>query len=228
MSFNEFSFLLGNLSPIVLIIGVALGLFLYKRLDTVHVSILYYMLAMLCVDLISRFFWRYGNNHIVLLAYSLIEVIGISYFYYKLLLTKKYILTFVINAFVIIYIAWELFSYLFFGTDVQHFQPYAKVVDNFMIILLALSFLYEKMNSYKESRWDNFRLNIAVLIFFTLNTLIFLPFNFLVNEKSGIKYYFWTGNVILLLLFYGFLTWLIWQNGRQNKLLSHNSNKKMK
>ncbi len=225
MTLEEFAFILGKLSPVFLIIGVLSGCLLYKRLDAIHKGIAYYLLAMLFVDIVSRYLWRYGNNQIILLVYSLIEVIGVSYFYYKLLLTKKYIVTFIINAVVIVYIVWELFSYLFFGTDVQHFQPYAKVVDNFMIILLALSLLYEKMNSYKESRWDNFRLNIVVLIFFTLNTLIFLPFNFLVNEGTGIKFYFWTGNVILLLLFYGFLTWSIWKNGRQNKLTSHIFNK---
>lgn len=218
MSLSEFSFQLGKLSPLLLILGTLLGVFSYKKLDAVHKSIIFYLLMMLLVDTYSRFLWRYGNNQVTLLIYSLIEVIGVGYFYQKILLKRKYIITITINILVVIYIIWELFSYLFLDSNVKHFQPYAKVADNFVIIVLALTFLYEKMSDYKESKWNNFKLNIGVLVFFTLNTLIFLPFNFLVNEKSGVKYYFWTGNVILLLLFYGFLTWSIWENRKQNKL----------
>ena len=225
MSLYEFSFQLGKLSPLLLTLGIILGAFLYKQLDTVRRSIIFYMLMMLLVDIYSRFLWRYGNNQITLLVYSLIEVVGVGYFYHRILLKKKYIITFIINVLAVIYIIWELFSYLFLDSDVQHFQPYAKVADNFVIIVLAFTFLYEKMNDFKESKWDNFRLNIAVLVFFTLSVLIFLPFNFLVNEKSGVKYYFWTGNVILLILFYGFLISEIWRNGMQNKSRLRNSTK---
>ncbi|AXG72925.1 hypothetical protein DVK85_01230 [Flavobacterium arcticum] len=218
MSIFEFSRLLGQLSPVFLILGVLLGMLLYKRLNAIHKSIIYYFLAMLCVDLTGRFLAQYGNNHVVLIVYSLVEVMGVGYFYYKFLLSKRYVPIFIVNILAILYISWELFSYLFFKTDVKYFQPYAKVVDNFVVILLALTFLYEKMNDFKESRWDNFKLNIVVLVFFTLNTLIFLPFNFLVNESTGIKFYFWMGNLLIVLLFYGFLINEVWKNGRQSKL----------
>ncbi|WP_188620695.1 hypothetical protein [Flavobacterium suaedae] len=118
----------------------------------------------------------------------------------------------------ILYIAYEFIYYAFFDTNVKSFQPYAKVADNFVIILLALSFLQEKIDDFKEQKWDNFRLNIVILVFFTFNTLIFLPINFIVNENSGVKFYFWAGNSILLLLFYSYLIGKIWKNGKQNKL----------
>ena len=119
----------------------------------------------------------------------------------------------------VLYIIYELIYYTFFNTNVKSFQPYAKVADNFVIILLSLSFLQEKISDFKERQWNNFSFNIVVLVFFTLNTLIFLPINFLVNEGSGIKFYFWIGNSVLLLLFYSYLIGKIWNNGRKNKLI---------
>lgn len=217
MPLKEFTFFLAKLSPLLLAIGIITGLFLYKKLNAVHKSIVYYFAIMLCVDLYSRYLAMYGNNQIVLLIYSLVELIGVTYFYNKFLLVKKHIITLIISLVAITYIGWELFSYLFLDSDVKNFQPYAKVADNFVVILLALTFLYEKMNSYKESKWDNFRLNIVVLVYFTLNTLIFLPFNFLVNEGSGIKFYFWGFNIVITLLFYVYLINEIWKNGRIRK-----------
>ena len=214
-----------KLIPLILVVGLVTGIYYYKYLNRLHRNLLFYLFLMFIADITSRFLAQTGNNHIVLLAYSFIEILGVSYFYYRFLLTKKHISMFVVNTIAMVYILWELCYYLFYNVSIKYFQPYAKIADNFVIILLALTFLYEKMNSYKESRWDNFRLNIAVLIFFTLNTLIFLPFNFLVNEKSGVKFYFWTGNVTLLLLFYSFLINEIWRNGRQNKLTRRGSAK---
>jgi hypothetical protein len=60
---------------------------------------------------------------------------------------------------------------------------------------------------------------MVVLIYFTINTLVFLPFNFLVNESSGVKFYFLTGNVFMTFFFYVYLTSLVWKNGTANKRL---------
>ncbi|NDI98428.1 hypothetical protein GWA97_05020 [Flavobacterium sp. LaA7.5] len=219
MSFPEIAQELPKLSPALLLIGILVGLFLYKHLDKQHKTIFLYLLAMLIIDFASRYLmYRYENNQIILLVYSLTELVLFSYMYLRLLLRKYIKVLILLSLLGALYIIGEILLYFVFNTtDALSFQPYAKVADNFVVIILALTFLYEKMNEFKESKWDNFRLNIVILVFFTLNTLIFLPFNFLVNEKSGIKFYFWTGNIILLLLFYGFLISEIWRNGRIRK-----------
>lgn len=226
MTFVKIADYLPELIPLILVIGLSVGLYYYNVLDGIHKSLFFYLFLMLITDYVSRFFSQDGNNLIILIVYSFVELLAVAYFYYKYMFKNKHKLVLVMSIMAMLYIMGELFFNLFFNVNVQHFQPYAKIADNFVIILLALSFLYEKVSTYKESRWDNFTLNITVLVFFTLSALIFLPFNFLVNEKSGVKFYFLTGNVVLLLFFYGFLTWLIWKNGRQNKLISHNFNKK--
>lgn len=206
-----------KLNPLILTSGIILGSYYYMNLNNIYKSIYYYLILMLCIDVSSRYLGASGNNLIILLVYSLLEVIAVSLFYFKYLLNKRYIILYVIATAGIGYIMWELYYYIINKVSIREFQPYSKIIDNFIIIVMAMTYMYEKVNNYKESKWNNFQLNIAVLIFFTLNTLIFLPVNFLVNEDSGVKYYFWTGNVLLLLLFYSFLIFKIWKNGKIRK-----------
>ena len=173
------------------------------------------MVLMLGIDLASRFLGGSGNNLIILPLFSLIELAFFVFFYNKYLLNKANKILAGIGVAGALFIVAEILQYFVFNTlNVKQFQPYAKVADNFIVIIMALVFFYQKMNSYSETKWDNFKLNIAILIFFTFNTIIFLPFNFLINESSGVKHYFWIGNLVMLLLFYIYLTSLIWKNGR--------------
>ncbi|KAF2519586.1 hypothetical protein E0W68_04375 [Flavobacterium salilacus subsp. salilacus] len=219
MKFIEILQYLPKFYPIFLTTGLIIGIVSYRYIDRLHKTIFFYLLAMLIVDIVSRLLkYFYFNNQIMLLVYSLIELFVFVLLYRNYLFSKKNKILIFTGYLGTIYIIGEIVYYFIINdTKPEQFQPYAKVVDNFIIILLALTFLYEKMNSFKESRWDNFRLNIVVLVFFTLNTLIFLPFNFLVNEASGIKFYFWACNLILVVIFYGFLISEIWRNGRIRK-----------
>lgn len=219
MNFIEILKYLPDLSPIVLSMGLFFGIKRYKYLDKLHKCIFFYLSVMLVLEILIRVLQLINNNNLVILpVYSLIELILLSYFYNKYLFSKPNKLLIALSIAGCSFIIAEIFQYFIFNTlDVKQFQPYAKVADNFIVILFALLFFYQKMRDFKETRWDNFRLNIAILVFFTFNTIIFLPLNFMINESSGVKYYFWTGNVVMLILFYIYLTSLIWKNGMVNK-----------
>ncbi|WP_231559611.1 hypothetical protein [Flavobacterium rivuli] len=118
------------------------------------------------------------------------------------------------------YIITEFFQYFVFNTiNVKQFQPYAKITDNFIVIIMALVFYYQKMNSFNETWLTNFKLNTVILLYFTVNAIIFLPFNFIINASGNAKFYIWTINVFFITSFYLYLTILIWKNG-SNKLQS--------
>lgn len=208
------------LSPFILLVGVIMGITLFKRLNRLHKFLFTYIILMLFVDVFSKILWVIQhNNQVILLIYSLIELCFFIYFYKKHLLKKKSLALTILGVFGIAYIIGEIVYYFILNNvSATNFQPYSKVVDNTVIILLALTFLQEKMSDFTVSKWENFRLNLVILVFFTLNTLIFLPFNFLVNESSGVKFYFWTGNVIMLLAFYSFLISEIWRNAKTKKI----------
>lgn len=219
MTFLEILKMLNVLSPIVLFLGLVIGFYFYRSLNNVHKNIVHYLLIMLCVDITSRLFARYlGNNLIILLVFSLIEVSFFVYFYKKYLFKASHkILTGLGIAGILYIIAEILINFVFTKVDSKQFQPYAKVVDNFVVISLALGFFHEKINIFKESKWDNFKLNATILVFFTLNMIFFLPFNFLVNESTGLKFYFWLANLTITISFYLFLIYFLWKNGRTQK-----------
>lgn len=207
--------LLTLFSPTILVIGISIGIYLYKDLNSIYKTITWYLILMLLVDIVSRILGYYSNNLIVLLVYSLFELLLFIFIYNKYLFRAKHPLMLGVSAIAVLYIVWEII--VLRKIEAQEFQSYAKVADNFIIITLALGFFHEKINVFKESKWDNFRLNAVILIFFSVNMLFFLPINFLINESTGLKFYFWFGNLGITLLFYSFLTYSIWKNGRIRK-----------
>lgn len=221
MTFYEIVKISTLLSPSILLLGVVIGAYFYKSLDVVHKNITLFLFIMLCIDFTGRIIEGYGNNLIVLLIYSLIEMSLFIYFYYKYLFKAKHRLIMGLCLVSFFYIIWEIT--VLNKIEAKQFQSYAKVADNFVIITLALTYFHEKINIFKESKWDNFQLNAVVLIFFFINMIFFLPINFLINESSGLKFYFWLGNLIITVLFYSYLTHSIWKNGRTRKLLPSGS-----
>lgn len=216
MAISEVVKLLTLFSPAILAIGLCIGFYFYKSLNAIHKSILFYLLLMLVIDLSGRILkFTYGNNLIILPIYSFLELGMFVCFYYKFLFKAKHRLILGLSIVAVLYILWEIVVLKVMET--RQFQSYAKVADNFVIITLALGFFYEKINIFKESKWDNFRLNATVLVFFSVNMLFFLPINFLINEKSGLNHYFWLSNLVITILFYLFLITSIWKNGRIRK-----------
>lgn len=166
-----------------------------------------YLGMMLVTDLLCIPIARiYGNNFIILHIYSFAELSIILYLYQKILFRKTHVPLLILGILGLAYIAWEaLFYYVFSKIIVKDFQPYAKIADNFVVILLTLAYMQERISRFRESEWGNFRLNMAFLIYFTVNTIFFLPFNFLVNVSNDVKFYFWTGHIAMLLLLYSYL-----------------------
>ena len=228
MTFTEISRVLAELCCIVLIIGFGLGWFLYSKIDALHKSIFVYLSLMLSVDIAGRLCEHYLDvNAIMFPIFSFIELSFFIYFYNKCLFKKPNKLLIGLGCVALIYIVAEFLQYFVFNTlDLKQFQPYCKIADNFVIIVMALVFYYQKINSFNETKWANFRLNTAVLIYFTINTVIFIPFNFIINETIGVRLYIWTINVVIILLFYSYLTILIWKNGRRAIAKSQESNNK--
>jgi hypothetical protein len=208
-----------NFSPFILYVAICGGLIFFKKLSPLYKSIFVYVLILLVCDWlihICKYYWK--NTLIVLFIYSMAELGFMIYFYKKYMFRNRQLLITILGISGLIYIITEvMLIFVFKELDIKQFQPYTKVVDNFIIILMALAYLHERMNRYREREWGSFRLNIVFLVFFTLNSLFFLPFNFMVNA-SNIIFYFWVGHIILLILFYLYLTFEIINNGLSNKI----------
>ncbi|MBY8962701.1 hypothetical protein KJK34_08055 [Flavobacterium sp. D11R37] len=220
MTLNEFINFLPLSVKALLAIGVVIGAITFRSLDGLNRYLYFYILLMAVFEAASSILLEISNsNMIVLPIYCAVEVMYFTFLYNIYLLSKQNNILKILSFGALFYIIFETIYYFVLNDiNVKFYQPYAKVADNFVIIMYALYFIYEKVNLYNEQRWDNFRLNIIVLIAFTLTLIVFLPFNFLVNEETGIKFIFWLVNIVVILLFYGYLIWHIWRNGRIRKL----------
>ncbi|WP_286911807.1 hypothetical protein [Flavobacterium sp. UBA4197] len=218
MTFYQVLDYLTYLSPALLLSGIGIGLFRYKSLDISHKLIMLYFATALCTDLVSRIYGQlFGNNLIFIIVFSLLELIVFSILYQFCFFEKKSRTLFALIAVAIGFIIWELFSLQTISP--QQFQSYSKVMDAFVIILLAITYFFQKVGRNKETPKDVLRMNAVILIFFSLHLLFFLPINFLINVSSELKFYFWCANLVITLLFYAFLNWEIWKNGLSRKPL---------
>ncbi|RYD86285.1 MAG: hypothetical protein EOP54_30595 [Sphingobacteriales bacterium] len=221
MTLIEFSRLIANLSPLISCVGLVTGYVLRNQLGPVYKSLAIYLGLMLLMEFLGHLFSNllFGNNLMLLHIYSFTELAFMLYLFKKHLLRQMHPVLTVIGYAGLAYIVAEmLLIFVFEGLDVKQFQPYAKVIDNFITIVFTLAFLHETMSRFSEMQWGSLRLAMVFLVFFTLNTLFFLPFNFMVNEGTGIKFYFWTGHIVLVLCYYLYLTVEIWRNGRTQTL----------
>ncbi|MGQ2982348.1 hypothetical protein [Flavobacterium sp.] len=211
MSFEEIIQHLPKLTPLLLIVGLILGLYSFKHLNGVHRTLLVYFILMLMTDLTGRVLQVYlGMNLILFPIYSFVEMSFFIYFYKKYFLRSKNFIIALLGTTGGLFIVGEFFYYFILNDfNPRQFQPYSKVVDNFVVILIAMMFFYKKINKFEETKWDNFPLNIVIFVYFILNLIFLLPFNFLVNESSGLKFYFLSANTILTVIFYICLIYFI-------------------
>lgn len=195
---------------------------LFKNLDGLRKFLAFYLGLMAFTEFIANYIGiNYGSNHMVLPIYCLIELSFFTFLFSKYLFKKTHPLAMAFAVAGIAYIIFEFsYNFIYHHVTPAEYQPYVKVVDNFVVIVLSLTYLLEKMNTYNESRWDNFSVNMGLLIYFTLSTIFYLPFNFLVNERTGLKFYFWTCNVFLIYSFYTFLIIEMYKNARKNRQLA--------
>jgi len=218
MSFYELLDVFTLFSPFVLIIALCIGSFFHRFLDRIHKYILLYLVLAFVMDITSRVCGIIASNNLIFIPlFGFGELIILSLFFYVQFIHKKKPVLFVIILCVLVFMIWEIWELR--NVNPQHFHSYSRVLSSLCIVLLSISFFFERLKNTRTISWPVFTLNSIVLIFFSLNLIFFLPLNFLVNEYSNLKFYFWFVNLMCTILFYGFLTFSIWKNGKTHKRL---------
>jgi hypothetical protein len=97
--------------------------------------------------------------------------------------------------------------------NISAFQSYDRAIYSLTITVYTFILFYEMV---KRDRWNKHTLlfNSAVLLFFSLDVLLAVGTNYLVNEKITFVSWFWTGRAVFLQLFYGTLIYYLWKLGR--------------
>ena len=221
MTFNRFLSLATAFAPILLVFGLTLGAYFFRNLEKKYRFLLIYLAICFLTDILSRIVGElYGNNLIFIIIFSMLEL-AFFYVYYRLYFFRKakpvYAL---ITFFGLIYMCYEVFTLK--DVSPEEFQPYSKVICSFIIIVMSISCLFEKMAEAQQET-AVIKLNSAFVIYFSLNLIFFLPVNFLINVASSVKFYFWSANLLLTISFYAFLCREIWKNGSTRKRLQFGS-----
>ncbi len=204
------------LSPVFLMLGIGIGIYFFKGIDIVHKVIVIYLASMLSIDMLARVFGEvYGNNLIFIPILGFVELLLFSVFYYFSGLHErgaaKFFL-FGIIALSFLFSAWEI--YKVYGIPIEEFESYSKAISTFVVVLLSIGYFIENIRKGKTISGREFLLHSGILMYFSLELILFLPIDFLINDDSGLKYYFWFANLIFTLAFYNFLILSVWKNGR--------------
>lgn len=206
------------------LLGIALlGLVAWKKPVPFYRMLSVYLILMAGMEFFGVYLAKVlnGRNHIFVLLDALTDVAFFSVLYARCLLEKKTKLFLLLSILSAAYICFEIFyNFIYKQVSVKEFQPYSKIVSDAFIIILALHFLYEKMNAFTATKVKHFWFNNVVMLYFTINLLVYLPFNFLVNESTGVKFVFWTLNVFCIEAFYLFLLSVILKEALRKKAVT--------
>ncbi|WP_320054580.1 hypothetical protein [uncultured Acetobacteroides sp.] len=221
MDQNQFLTLISLLAPITLVFGIIVGFYNFKRLDVSIRFLFFYLVLCLAVDLLYRYFGYYSHlkyNLFIIPIFAFFEFAIFSGLYYKHILKSRS------NTFILFVAAALLciFIELLFVNRLLHqksFQSYGKVIGDAAIVFYCLLYYWKLFNGSIPIVTEHRYLNVAVLIYFSINLILFLPINFLVNASISIVFLFWVLNLVSVILFYLVLIYLIWRNGKTRECL---------
>ncbi len=166
------------------------------------------MLISLIIDLISRGYARMSINNLILLnVLSFAEVSFFSFFYFSLGKNKK--VPVLLGSVGFLYVIFEFIN--FEDQSVALFQSYSKVVVAFLIVIMSMNYIITQISKGKEI--ENRILNLGILFFFSMEFILLLPLNYLINYYSEIVGYLWLFRVSVIIIFYLILIHFLWNNG---------------
>ncbi len=218
MTFSSFLEILMLLVPIELIFGIALGIYFYSYLKLPYKELTFYLAICLITDLLSRIAGDLlGSNLVFFIIFSIFELLFFYFFYQKhFSYNKKRLL---MNAFVYLAVAYMLGElYYLLNTKPKEFQTYSRSLSSFVILVIIFDYLFKllKSNNLKSNQLKQCSI---LIVYCSINLIFFLPFNFLINVHSSVKFYFWFFNLITTVVFYSLIIKEIWKNGSKQKLL---------
>lgn len=212
--------LISAISPILLLIGIIVGLKYINYLAPSWRLILAYLVVCLVVDLLYRYLGFYSHskyNLFMIPIFGFLELSIFSVLYYKYIFQNKSksLLIFIVT--ILLLILYEVISTLK-SSHKESFHSYGKVVADASIVFFCLIYYWRVVKGQIPINSEYNFLNSVVFVYYSVNLLLYLPVNFLVNAKLTLVIFFWVVNLISMVLFYLILIYLIWQNGKTLKI----------
>ncbi len=148
------------------------------------------------------------NNLILFNVLSFFEIVIFGYLYLRYY--KGSNVTFILSLLGLFYIVTE--GILIDHNDLASFQTYSRIVSSFIIVVMVLDYLFNELKT--GSILKNEVLHFVILSYYSIEFMLLIPFNFLINHDSTSIMYIWMARIFLNIFLYGYLTFFIWKNGR--------------
>ncbi len=215
MSKNLWLEILLSITTFASLIGIIVGGRFFKKLDKCSKYVFFYLIAAFITDLISRILHiTFFNTLILVPVFAFVELLIFSILYNQLAFKNNRFFKPIIG-FLLILIFIDIITCD--ASKFERFQSYGRVLDGFSIIFFSLYFYWKMLNNGTYENNRILKLNAGVFLFFLLNSFWFLIANFLVNTPYNVIFTIWLINMITTPLFYTFLTFHLWQNGKTLK-----------
>ena len=191
--------------------------FFYKELKPLYKFINVYIWLGILIDLLTTYFMKStGYNLFLLPIYSFAELAIFSSIYLRFFLKGE---NAVLKSLLLLALGLILLDFLFLCDlfNAKTFYAFSKVVADIAIVVLCLKYFSNILKEETPIKKELLLLNSVFIGYFSINSIIFLSINFLVNESLDLVTPFWVLNALSALFLYSFLTYMIWQHGRTQK-----------
>ncbi|MCJ8291042.1 MAG: hypothetical protein HRT58_14675 [Crocinitomicaceae bacterium] len=211
MNYELFFYLLWWISILLLAGGLSFNLI--RRGSKKNHLLIIYLFAIALLEGTSQYLSEYHKDEVNI---YLFHFSGFLHFFFVVLWYHHYFkLTKRIKHLIILLVG----TLFFFGNitpygEILHFQIYANVLYNLVILSLGLSYYIQiTLHGQRPDRHEHF-FNIALLLYFSFDAIISISSNYLINEHLDLVAPFWLFRALLLQLFYLSLINSAWQVGK--------------
>ena len=218
MTVKELSTIVGNTVPYLNVLGICVGLFYLSRsrLNDVFKFVLAYLEICLIFNYLMEVSVHFFKTNLFLIPiFGFVELLFFTYLFAALLNKKnpRTAASIVITGGLgLSYILFDIFAND--PLNSSGFQTYARVVDAVLIVFFCMTYFYNTLANEIKTNQHVFLLISGILVYYSLNVILLLPINFMINDASQLKFYFWFAYTILMILFYIFLTYTLWRSGK--------------
>lgn len=207
------------LVAVILTTASVIGIVMFKKLQPPYKWLFFYALIALIFHILSHYYgYFYGNNLIFAQTYGFFELFIFLIIFCSFLLKKlSGIVILMLGICGLIYILYESLTLDFY--DLENFQYYSRPIDALIIVVASILYFIEQIGQSKVVDRSKMILNGVILTYFSLNLIMILPVNYFINADTDLKFVFMVSNMITTTLFYIYLTYSLWKNGKIQKPL---------
>ncbi len=207
---------------ITLFIAVVVSAYWFIKLAPAYKLLSLFLWVTAAANVASLHTSHVYTNLSILPALSLATLLIFSRVYLEELLKERPLFLLIAIASAAVIVLFDIyFSYN--GLSVRHFFALGTVATDLCIVLFCLYYFWKSLREEAPLNRDVWSLNSAFLIYFSISSLLFFSINFLINESLKVVAPFWMLNAFSASFLYSFLSYKIWQNGRQGKRRSTES-----